>query len=145
VSRSAWVFAALGLAIIALLLSWMGKTLDSKAPIRIDRGGADSAAPARTPSAEELVARETAEMRALVARRAASLVRRAAEQAFSGEEAARARCTFTQATLVHRDGASAYWNAEFSCVDPRAPGSFPNLTSVSVRLNRDGERWVVEN
>jgi hypothetical protein len=143
--RGAWIFAGLGLAFIALLMIVMGKALDTKAPIRIDRGGATSAPPEPTPSAEETAARETAEMRAIVGRRAPSLSRRAADQAFSGEEAARARCTFTGATLVSRDGVSAYWNAEFSCTDPQATGSFPNLTSVSVRLRLDGERWVADN
>ena len=144
-SRGTWIFAGLGLAFIAFLLFVMGKALDTKAPIRIDRGAATSALPAPTPSAEEVEARETAQMRTLVARQAPSLGRRAADQAFSGEEASRARCTFTGATLVSRDGVSAYWNAEFSCADPQAPGSFPNLTSVSVRLRLDGERWAVDN
>ena len=143
--RGAWIFAGLGLAFVALLMFVMGKALDTKAPIRIDRAGATSAEPVRTPSAEETAAREIADMRAIVTRQARSLGRRAADQAFSGEEAARARCTFTGATLVSRDGVSAYWNAEFSCVDPSASGSFPNLTSVSVRLSRDGERWVADN
>jgi hypothetical protein len=145
VSRGTWVFAGLGLAFVALLMIVMGKALDTKAPIRIDRAGATSTPPEPTPSAEETAARETAEMRALVARRAPSLAFRAAEQAFSGEESGRARCTFTGAALVSRDGVSAYWNAEFSCADPQAPGSLPNLTSVSVRMSRDGERWVVDN
>ncbi|HQQ79225.1 MAG TPA: hypothetical protein PLB01_17890 [Thermoanaerobaculia bacterium] len=144
-SRGAWIFAGLGLAFIAFLTFVMGKALDTKAPIRIDRAGASSPEPARTPTAEETAARETAEMRAIVAARAPSLARRAADQAFSGEEAARARCTFTGATPVSRDGVSAYWNAEFSCVDPQASGSFPNLTSVSVRLRLDGERWVLDD
>lgn len=145
-NRGAWIFAVLGLAIVGAMLWWMGATLDTKAPIRRDRAvGTPSAVPDPTPSAEELAERETARMRAAVARRAAGLARRAAEQAFPGEEAARARCTFTEATLVHRDGGSAYWNAEFSCVDPGAPGSLPNRTSVSVRLKRDGELWVAED
>jgi hypothetical protein len=143
--RGAWIFAGLGLAFIALLMIVMGKALDTKAPIRIDRGGSASPESVPTPSAEEVAARETADMRAIVARRAPSLARRAADQAFSGEEASRARCTFTGATLVSRDGVSAYWNAEFSCADPQAPGSFPNLTSVSVRMSRDGERWILDN
>ena len=143
-SRGAWIFAGLGLAFVAFLMFVMGKALDTKAPVRIDRGAAASAPPAPTPSAEEIEAREIAQMRALVARQAPSLARRAADQAFSSEEASRARCTFTGATLVSRDGASAYWNAEFSCADPQAPGSFPNLTSVSVRMSRDGERWAVD-
>jgi hypothetical protein len=145
VSRGAWIFAGLGLAFVASLMFVMGKALDTKAPIRIDRSGASSPESVRTPSAEETAARETAEMRAIVARQAPSLGRRAADQAFSGEEAARARCTFTGATPVSRDGVTAYWNAEFSCVDPQASGSFPNLTSVSVRLRLDGERWVLDN
>ncbi|MBK9062094.1 MAG: hypothetical protein IPL89_02720 [Acidobacteria bacterium] len=143
--RGAWIFAGLGLAFVAFLMFVMGKALDTKAPIRIDRTGATTREPVRTPSAEETAARETADMRSIVAGRAQSLGRRAADQAFSGEEAARARCTYTGATLVSRDGVSAYWNAEFSCADPNAPGSFPNLTSVSVRLSRDGERWIVDN
>ncbi|MEO8054553.1 MAG: hypothetical protein ABI768_05340 [Acidobacteriota bacterium] len=143
--RGAWIFAGLGLAFVAFLMFVMGKALDTKAPIRIDRVGATSPEPVRTPSAEETAARETADMRAIVVRRSRSLGRRAADQAFSGEEAARARCTFTGATPVSRDGVSAYWNAEFSCVDPNATGSFPNLTSVSVRLRLDGERWVADD
>lgn len=144
-SRGAWIFAGLGLAFIAFLMFVMGKALDTKAPIRIDRAGATSAEAVPTPSAEETAAREIADMRAIVARRALSLGRRAADQAFSGEEAARARCSFTGATLVSRDGVSAWWNAEFSCTDPQATGSFPNLTSVSVRLSRNGETWVADN
>ena len=143
--RGAWIFAGLGLAFVAALMFVMGKALDTKAPIRIDRAGAATPEPVPTPSAEQTAARETADMRAIVARRAPSLGRRAADQAFSGEEAARARCMFTGATLISRDGVSAYWNAEFSCADPQATSSFPNLTSVSVRLRLDGERWVVDN
>jgi hypothetical protein len=144
-SRGTWIFAGIGLAFIAFLLFVMGKALDTKAPIRIDRGGATSAPPEPTATAEEVAAREAAQMRALVERRAPSLSRRAADQAFSGEEASRAKCTFTGATLVSRDGVSAYWNAEFSCADPQAPGSFPNLTSVSVRMSRDAERWTLDD
>ncbi len=144
-NRGTWAIAGLGLALIALLMLWMGKTLDTKAPIRIDRGGTNAAGAVRTSTPEEEAERELADMRALVTRRAPGLASRAAEQAFSGEEAARARCAFTEARLVHRDGTTAYWNVGFSCVDPRQPGAFPNLTTVSVRLGRDGSRWVVEN
>lgn len=143
-SRSTWVFAGLGLAFVVLLLSWMARTLDTKAPIRIDRGAAPPAPePVRTVSPEEEAERDLATMRELVARHAASLERRAAGQAFPGDEAARARCTFTAARLVHRDAETAYWNAEFSCIDPAAPGAYPNPTSVSVRLGKTGTRWVV--
>jgi hypothetical protein len=146
-SRGAWIFAGLGLAFAASLMFLMGKALDTKAPIRIDRGGGAplSLPPAPTVSPAEAAAREVEAMRALVTRRADALARRAAEQAFAGEDAARAQCTFTEATLVHRDEASAYWNAGFSCVDPRQPDSLPNLTSVSVRLVRTNERWTLEN
>src|SRR5512140_3006457 len=120
----------------------MARTLDTKAPIRIDRGAA-TPAPVRTFSPEEEAERELATMRALVAVHATSLERRAAGQAFPGEEAARARCTFTAARLVHRDADAAYWNAEFSCVDPAAPGAYPNPTSVSVRLGKVGTSGAV--
>ncbi len=84
-------------------------------------------------------------MRALVAGRAVALAPRAAEQAFPSEEAARVRCTFTDARLVHREDSVAYWSAGFSCADPRDPAALPNLTSVSVRLRRDGTRWLAES
>ena len=142
-SRATWVFAALGLAVIGLLMAWMARTLDTKAPIRIERGPPVPAPePVRTFSEEERAERERATMESIVVRLAPSLARRAAEQAFSGDEAARARCTFTAARLVHRDETSAYWDAAFSCVDPLAAGAYPNPTSVSVRLARDGMRWV---
>ena len=143
--RGAWIFAGLGLAFVAFLMFVMGKALDTKAPIRIDREAPGPPSPGPALKPEDAAAREESSMRTVVVRRARSLGRRAADQAFSGEEAARARCTFTGATLVSRDGVSAYWNAEFSCTDPQAAGSFPNLTSVSVRLSRDGERWVADD
>ena len=142
-SRSTWIAAGLGLAFVLLLLSWMGRTLETKAPIRIDRGaGTPAPAPVRTFSAEEEAERDLATMRDLVARHAPSLERRAAAQAFPGLESG-ARCTFTQARLLHRDADAAYWNAEFSCVDPAVPGAYPNPTSVSVRLGKIGTRWAV--
>jgi hypothetical protein len=142
-SRATWVFAGLGFAVIVLLLSWMARTLDTKAPIRIERGPPTPVPePVRTFPEEEQAERDRATMESIVVRLAPSLARRAAEQAFPGEEAARARCTFTAARLVHRDETSAYWDAEYSCVDPLAAGAYPNPTSVSVRLARDGARWV---
>ena len=142
-SRATWVFAGLGLAVIGLLLAWMARTLDTKAPIRIERAEPTPVPePVRTFSEEELAERERATMQSIVARLAPSLARRAAEQAYPGEEAARARCTFTAARRVHHDESSAYWDAEFSCIDPLASGAYPNPTSVSVRLARDGTRWV---
>jgi hypothetical protein len=144
-NRGAWIFGGLGLAVIALLLFWMGKALDMKAPIRIERVGPSAAPAVRTPSPEEAAAQEDAAMRALVQGQAAALSARAAAQAFPSDEIGRAGCTFTGAMPVHRDGATAWWNAEFSCVDRQQPGALPNPTSVSVRLRKDGTRWVVEN
>ena len=143
-NRGAWIFAGLGMAFVALLMLWMGATLDTKAPIRIDRVRAIAPPPTPTVSAEETAAREEATMLGLVRERARALAARAAAQLFPGDEAGAARCTFTGATPVHRDGGEAWWNATFSCVDPRRPGELPDLTSVSVRLHRDGGRWIVE-
>jgi hypothetical protein len=143
-SRGTWVFAGLGLAFIALLMFWMGKTLDTKAPIRIERRE-PAAAPVKTRAPVDEAARDEAEMNLLVSRQAGVLARRAAAQAYPSDDAAQARCTFTGAQLVHRDGDTAFWSAGFSCVDPRLPGALPNPTSVSVRLHRaEGARWAVE-
>ncbi len=146
-NRGAWVLAGLGLALVALLAVGMGKMLDSKAPIRIERRTpvATVAVPVEPglPAWEE-AAREEEAMRALVAGRARVLAPRAAEQAFPAEDAARVRCTFTEARLVHREESVAYWSAGFSCTDPRDPGALPNLTSVSVRLRRDGTSWATD-
>jgi hypothetical protein len=148
VSRGAWVFAALGLAAVALLMVVMGRALDTKAPILLERNGASAAPtapPVRAIPPAERDALETAAMRAVVSERAPALAARAAEQSSPAGEAGRATCTFTDARLVHREGSSAFWSADFSCADPRVPGALPNLTSVSVRLRRDGVRWTVED
>ena len=117
-----------------------------KAPVRIDRGAPTPApVPVRTFSPEEQAERELATMRALVEQHAPSLAGRAAAQAFPPDEAARARCSFTAARLVHRDAEVAYWTAEFSCADPAAPAAYPNPTALSIRLTRSGARWVVED
>lgn len=144
-SRGAWVFGAFGFGIIALLMLWMGKTLDTKAPIRIERRGPEAIADTPTRTPEEDAAHEERAMRAIVTSRASRWSARAASQIFPSDEAGRVRCSFTGAKPVHRDGDTAWWNAEFSCVDGRQPGALPNLTSVSVRLHRAGEAWVVEN
>lgn len=144
-SRGAWVFAGLGLVLVALLALWMGKTLDTKAPIRIDRHRPTPVPTVPTLALEELAAREDATMRALVVKRADALAPRAAAQAYPSEDAAGVRCTFKGATLVHREGPTAYWDAGFRCVDPHRPDSLPNLTSISVRLEHDGTRWVIAN
>lgn len=146
-SRGAWILGLVGLAFIAALMSWMGKTLDTKAPIRIDRVSPNPT-PADEPepvTPEEAAAAEEAAMRALVRARAVPLAARAAAQIFPSSEAGRAVCTFTGASPVHRDTETAWWNAEFSCVDREQPGALPNPTSVSVRLRRDGTRWTVED
>jgi hypothetical protein len=143
-SRATWAFAGLGLLLIALLMIWMGKTLDTKAPVRIERPTSAPVGVVPTMTPEEEAAREENAMRALVSGRAGALALRAAAQAYPSEDASRVRCTFTEARLVHRDGAAAYWSAGFSCVDPRQPEALPNLTSVSVRLHRDEMRWAVE-
>jgi hypothetical protein len=80
----------------------------------------------------------------LVSRLSSSLATRAAAQAYPSDDAAQARCTFKGARLVHRDGDTAFWDAEFSCVDSRALGALPNPTNVSVRLRKAGPRWAVE-
>ncbi len=144
-NRGAWIFGGLGLAVIALLLFWMGKTLDMKAPILVDRVPVNPTPAVRTLSPQEVAAQEEASMRTLVLGQATALSARAAAQVFPGDEASRARCVVTGATPVHRDDATAWWNAEFSCTDSRQPAALPNLTSVSVRLRRDGPRWAVEN
>jgi hypothetical protein len=144
-NRGTWILGGLGLVFIALLMLWMGKTLDMKAPVRIDRVGASPTPAVRTLSPEEAAAREDDEMRALVLAQAAALSTRAAAQVFPGDEASRASCTPTGASPVHRDGIRVWWNMEFACVDPQQPGALPNLTSMSVRLRKDGTRWVVED
>lgn len=143
-NRGTWILSGLGLAIVALLVLWMGRTLDVKAPVRIERVAPVAPTVVPTTSPEEDAAREEASMRALVTRRAASLSARAAAQAYPSDEAGRAQCTFTGATPVHRDGSEAWWDVAFSCVDPGAPGALPNLTSVSVRLHRAGDGWVLD-
>jgi hypothetical protein len=145
VSRSTWVAAGLGIAFVVVLLAWMGKTLDVKAPVRIDRGvtPAPPEPPPPTATAEETAEREMGVMRQIVTRRAATLERRAAAQAFPPDEADRVQCSFTAARLVHRDESSAYWDAEFSCVDPLASAALPNPTTVSVRLAKDARGWIV--
>ncbi|MGA7991296.1 MAG: hypothetical protein WCC53_07700 [Thermoanaerobaculia bacterium] len=144
-SRGAWILGGLGLGFIVLLLLWMGKTLDTKAPIRIDRVRQSAPSAPRTLSPEEIADRDESEMRLLVQAEAAVLSTRAASQIFVSDEVGRAECSFTGASPVHRDGVMAWWNAEFSCVDRQRPGALPNLTTVSVRLRKDGARWVVEN
>lgn len=147
-NRGAWVFAGLGLALVALGMIWMGKALDTKAPIRIERRAPEpvprpTLEPTLAPEVE--AAREEARLRALVTRAAPGLSARAAAQVFPPDEVSRARCSFTGATPVQREGDTAWWNAEFSCVDTGEPEALPNLTSVSVRLRRDGTRWAVED
>jgi hypothetical protein len=144
-NRGAWILGGLGLAFIALLMLWMGKTLDMKAPVRIERVGTREAPTIRPASPEEAAAREDAEIRSRIQVQAAELSVRAAAQIFLSDEVGRAQCTFTGASPVHRDGATAWWNAEFSCVDRQQPGALPNLTTVSVRLRKDGAQWAVEN
>ena len=143
-SRGAWVLAGLGLAFIALLMMWMGKTLDTKAPIRIQRREPAAAPPVETPAPVDEAAREEGEMSVAVSRLSDALASRAAAQLYPSEDAARARCTFTRARLVHRDGDTAFWSAEFSCVDTRLPGALPNPTTVSVRLHKYGPRWAAD-
>ncbi len=143
-NRGTWVFAGLGLAFIALLMIWMGKTLDTKAPMRIERPTPAPVVAVPTRSPEDAAASEEAEMGVAVSRVAGTLAARAAAQAYPSEDAARARCTFTRAQLVHRDGDTAFWSAEFSCVDTRLPGALPNPTSVPVRLRKAGPSWAVE-
>jgi hypothetical protein len=126
-----------------LLMVWMGKTLDTKAPIRIERRQSEPVrvVPTRTP--EEQAAREEAAMRAALTSRASRYVARAAAQVYPPEEASRANCTFIGASLVHRDGPTAFWDAAFSCADSSVPGALPNPTSVSVRLRQAGpEDWL---
>jgi hypothetical protein len=144
VNRGTWVFAGLGLAFIALLMIWMGKTLDTKAPIRIQRREPAAALAAETPAPVDEAARDEAEMSVAVSRLSEVFASRAAAQLYPSDDAARARCTFTGARFVHRDGDTAFWSAEFSCVDSRLPGALPNPTSVSVRLHKEGPRWVAE-
>lgn len=148
-SRGAWILAALALGVFAALLVVMAKSLDTKAPIRIDRfsdrGAAPAAAaPAETPlSAEEAAAREEETLRGLVTRLAPSLAARAAAQVFASEDLARARCAFTSAAPVHREGDTAYWRLEYSCADAAKPDDLPNLTSVSVKLSKGEGRWTL--
>jgi hypothetical protein len=144
VNRGAWVFAGLGIAFIALLMVWMGKTLDTKAPVRIERPARAPVETVPTRSPGDEAAREEAEMAVLVSRLSGSLAARAAAQAYPSDVAARARCTFKGARVVHRDGDTAWWDAEFSCVDSRSPDSLPNPSTVSVRLHKAGPRWAVE-
>ena len=146
-NRGAWILAGLGLAFVALLAVGMGKMLDSKAPIRLERRtpvATAAVAPEAGRPAWDEAAREDEAMRALVAGRAAVLAPRAAEQAFPSEDVSRVRCTFTEARLVHRDDSVAYWSAGFSCTDAHDPGALPDLTSVSVRLRRDGTSWALD-
>jgi hypothetical protein len=144
-NRGAWIFAGLGLVIIALLMLWMGKTLDRKAPIRIDRVRAVPTPDIRTLSPEEAAAREDAEIRSLLRAEAAALSTRAAAQVFPSDEVGRVQCTLTGASPVHRDGATVWWDAEFSCVDRQHPEALPNPTAVSVRFRKDGTRWAMDN
>lgn len=142
-NRGVWVFGGLGLAFIALLMVWMGKTLDTKAPIRIEHRQSEPVRFVPTRSPEEQAAREEAAMRAAVTIRASRYRARAAAQVFPPGETSRAHCTFTGASLVHRDGPTAFWDAAFSCTDTSAPSALPNLTSVSVRLRQAGpEDWL---
>jgi hypothetical protein len=142
-NRGAWILGALGLGFVALLLSWMGKTLDMKAPIRIDRGSGPAVSAPAPLSPEEIARREEESQRALVVRQSGALASQAAAQAFAPGELARARCTFTGASPVHRDETSAYWRLEYSCADREHPEALPNLTSVSVRLWKEGEKWTL--
>jgi hypothetical protein len=144
VTRGAWILGGLGLAVAALLMLWMGRTLDVKAPVRIQRVVPSAPTVVPTTSPEEAAAREEASMRALVTRRASTLSARAAAQVYTSDEAGRASCTFTGATPVHRDGSEAWWDVAFSCVDPGVPGALPNLTSVPVRLHRAENGWVLD-
>jgi hypothetical protein len=148
VSRGAWVLAGLALAFVAGLMVLMGRSLDMKAPIRIDRGpGPSAAVPAETlaPVHETPEPNEDEIIRALLARRAPALASRAAAQVFPAEEVARARCEFAGATPVHREEDTAYWRLDFACADTAKPGDLPNLTGVSVRLRKlEGGRWTVE-
>lgn len=143
-SRATWVIAGLGLVVVALLMLWMGKTLDTKAPIRIERPEAVALPAVPTPSREQTAAEEEAAMRAAVARSASRYAARAAAQVFASDEAGRTECSFTGSKPLHRDGDTAWWNAEFSCVDRQAPAALPNLTSVSVRLRKAGGVWLPE-
>ncbi len=144
-NRAAWILAVVAFAFIALLMIVMAQSLDTKAPIRIDRRGPPLAEPTATPeTAAEAAAREEAVLKAIVERRAPELAGKAAAQAFAAEDLARARCTFTGATLVSRTEDAAYWRLDYSCADAKAPEALPNLTSVSVRLVKDGLRWVAE-
>jgi hypothetical protein len=122
---------------------WMGKTLDTKAPVRIERRE-PAAPPVETRAPLDETAQDEAEMSVLVSRLSSSLATRAAAQAYPSDDAAQARCTFKGARLVHRDADTAFWDAEFSCVDSRQPGALPNPTNVSVRLRKTGPRWAVE-
>ena len=143
-SRGAWVLAGLGLAFIVLLMMWMGKTLDTKAPIRVQRREPAAAPPVETPAPVDEAARDQAEMGVAVLRLSGALASRAAAQLYPSEDAEKARCTFTGARLVHRDGDTAFWSAGFSCIDTRLPGALPNPTTVSVRLHKDGPRWAAD-
>jgi hypothetical protein len=143
-NRGAWVFAGLGLAFIALLMLWMGKTLDTKAPVRIERRAPAAAPPVETRAPLDERAQDEAEMNLLVSRLSGTLATRAAAQAYPRDDAAQARCTYRGARLVHRDGDTAFWDAEFLCVDSRQPEALPNPTNVSVRLRKTGPRWAVE-
>ncbi len=145
VNRGAWVIAALALAFVGFLMFVMAKSLDTKAPVRIERPTAPPAVPTPTPlTPEEAAARDEEAMRGVVVRLAPGLAARAAEQAFASEDRAQARCTFTSATLVSRASDSAYWRLDYGCADVRRPEALPNLTSVSVRLLWDGKRWAAE-
>ena len=149
-SRGAWIVAALAFGFIALLMIVMARSLDTKAPIRFDRAIDRGAPPPSGPPTEapltaaEVAAREEQAMRSLVERRAPSLASRAAAQVFASEDLARARCSFSSATLVHRDAGYAYWRLDYSCADAAKPDDLPNLTGVSMRLRWDGERWMPE-
>jgi len=143
-NRGAWILGGLGLAFVALLMVWMGKTLDTKAPIRIERRERAAAPPAETGAPFDEAAQDESEMNVLVSRLSGALAARAAAQAYPSDDAAKARCTYRGARLVHRDGDTAFWDAEFSCIDSRQPDALPNPTTVSVRLRKAGARWLVD-
>ena len=145
-NRGAWILAVLALGFVAFLMIVMARSLDTKAPIRIDRGTrSEPPVPTETPiSPEEADARDQNVLRAIVERRAPSLASVAAAQAFPSDETSRARCTFVSATVVHRETDTVYWRLDYECADVQRPEALPNLTSVSVRAQRDGLRWLLE-
>ena len=145
-NRGAWILAVLALGFVAFLMITMARSLDTKAPVRIDRGTrTEAAVPKETPiSPEEAAARDLQVVRAIVERRSGALAGVAAAQAFPPEDVSRARCSFVSATVVSRESDTVYWRLDYTCADVQRPDALPNLTSVSVRAQRDGLKWILE-